>query len=337
MTANNRQRQSTSRRHVRGVSLIELMVAMLIGLLVVVGAVAMFMTNRKTYTATESVGRIQESARMAFELMARDIREADGSPCAQIGPATPSQAPMLPLANVVTGATWWSSWANGLIGYDGAGLTNQLAGTDAIQVHSAAGRAISVASFAAPTFTLSKPATDFAAGDVVLACDGAQAAMFRIAAPAGSTLTVSSGADNCGQALGLGPTCGATTYAFATAGRPAMVAKLNAVQWWVQANGRGGNSLYRRINDQAASEILEGVSTPANGAGGMQLTFLQDTSTAYVPASGAVDWKRVKAVRVDLEFEGQQGNDQDAIKAGINGQGLRRTITHIVSLRNRTL
>lgn len=326
------------RRLVRGLSLVELMIAMLIGLLVVVGAVGIFMTNRKTYTSTESVGRLQENARMAFELMARDIREADGSPCAEIGPATPSQAPMLPLANVVAGTAWWRTWGDGLIGYDASGLVGQVAGTDAIQVHSAAGRAISVQSFAAPTFTLTRPATDFAAGDVVLACDNSQAAMFRISAPSGSTITVSpSATDNCSQALGIGPTCGAFSYAYATAGKPAMVAKLNAVQWYVASNGRGGNSLYRRTLDQA-SEIIEGVSTPAAGVGGLQLTYLLEQATAYV-AAGAVgsNWKRVKAVRVQLEFEGQQRTDEDRIKAGTDGAGLRRSIVHVVSLRNRTL
>lgn len=328
---------ANARRHARGVSLIELMVAMLIGLLVVVGAVGMFMTNRKTNTATESVGRVQENARMAFELMARDIREADGSPCGQIGPATPSQAPMLPLANVVAGTAWWRTWGDGVTGFDNGGLAGSLAGTDAIQVHSAAGRAVTVQSFAAPTFTLTKAATDFAAGDVVVACDNAQAAMFRIAAPAGSTITVSAdGTQNCSQALGIGPSCGAFSYAYTGGGRPATVAKVNAVQWYVADNGRGANSLYRRTVDQPVAEIIEGVSAPVGGVGGLQLTYLLDQATAYVAAGAVGNWKRVKAVRVVLEFEGQQGNDQDRIKAGVDGEGLRRTITHIVSLRNRT-
>jgi type IV pilus assembly protein PilW len=329
-----------SLRKIRGVSLIELMVAMLIGLLVTVGAVGIFMTNRKSYAATESLGRMQENARMAFELMARDIRDSDGTACAQPGPAVAGQAPMLPMANVVAGTAWWKDWGNGLVGYDNGGLTGTVAGTDAIELHSASDDAISVASYASHTFTLTRAATDFAAGDVVVACDNTQAAMFRIAAPDDDEITVSDNtAQNCNQNLGVSPTCaGAYAYAYAAANKPAMVAKLNAVRWYVKANGRGGNSLYRLVLDQE-SEILEGISTPASGVGGLQLTYLVQGATTYATAAtvtAAGNWKRVKAVRVVLEFEGQQGNDADRIKAGTDGNGLRRSIRHIVSLRNRT-
>ena len=55
-----------------GLSLVELMVALVLGLLVVGAAIGVFLSNRQTYTATESLGRVQENARVAFELMARD-------------------------------------------------------------------------------------------------------------------------------------------------------------------------------------------------------------------------------------------------------------------------
>lgn len=327
------------RRRVRGVTLVELMVAMLLGLLVTVGAIGIFMTNRKSYAATESVGRIQENARMAFELMARDIREADGTPCAQPGPAAPGQAPMLPMANVVAGSDWWKNWGDGIVGYDGSGLPSQLAGSDGLAVHSAGTDAVSVTSYSSNTFTLSKAATDFAANDVVVVCDNTQAAMFRIAAPSGSTVTVSDSTSlNCSQNLGVGPTCGAFAYSYGSADKPAMLAKLNAVRWFVKANGRGGNSLYRQELGNEV-EILEGIAAPVNGAGGLQLSYLVDGASTYVAAgtvSAANNWKKVKAVRVELEFEGQQGTDADRIKAGTDGKGLRRSIRNVITIRNRT-
>ncbi len=333
-------REMADRRRVaRGFSLVELMVAMLIGTLVTVGAVGIFMTNRKSYAATESLGRIQEGARMAFELMARDIRDADGTACAQPGPAVAGQAPMLPMANIVAGTPWWKPWGDGLQGYDNGGLAGTVAGTDALEVRSASDNAISVVSYAANKFTLTRAATDFAAGDAVVACDNSQASVFRIDAPVGEEVTVSSDAAlNCSQNLGVSPgACSVVPYAYASAGRPAMLAKLNAARWYVKANGRGGNSLYRQVLGQE-SEIPEGTSTPANGVGGLQLQYLLQGATTYVGAGSITtgNWKRVKAVRVELEFEGQQGNDADRIKAGTDGQGLRRSIRHIVTLRNRT-
>lgn len=326
-------------RRVRGVTLIELMVAMLLGLLVTVGAIGIFMTNRKSFAATESVGRIQENARMAFELMARDIREADGTPCAQPGPAAPGQAPMLPMANVMVGSAWWKDWGDGIVGYDGSGVANQLAGTDALAVHSASTDAVSVTSYSSNTFTLSKAATDFAANDAVVVCDNTQAAVFRIAAPSGSTVTVSDSTSlNCNQNLGVGPTCGAFAYTYGSADKPAMLAKLNAVRWYVKDNNRGGNSLYRQELDNDV-EILEGIAAPANGSGGLQLSYLVDGASTYVAAgtvTAANNWKKVKAVRVELEFEGQQGQGADRIKAGTDGKGLRRSIRNVITIRNRT-
>ena len=62
----------------RGVTLIELMVALVLGLIVSGAALTLFVTNRQTYTASASLSRIQESERTAFELMSRDVREMAG-------------------------------------------------------------------------------------------------------------------------------------------------------------------------------------------------------------------------------------------------------------------
>ncbi|MFA4097975.1 prepilin-type N-terminal cleavage/methylation domain-containing protein [Xanthomonas perforans] len=86
-----------------GFNLIELMISMVLGLLVVGAAIGIFLSNRQAYAATEGVGRIQETARLGFELIARDIREAGANPCDKA----------LPVANVLTAptATWWKNWA----------------------------------------------------------------------------------------------------------------------------------------------------------------------------------------------------------------------------------
>ena len=60
--------QRTGPARARGFSLIELMIALLIGLLVVSAAGSLFISNKRTYNATETLGRIQENGRVAFEL-----------------------------------------------------------------------------------------------------------------------------------------------------------------------------------------------------------------------------------------------------------------------------
>ena len=142
-----------SRRLMAGLSLIELMVALVLGLLVVAAAIGIFLSNRQTYRTTESVGRVQESARVAFELMARDVREAGGNACNASGES--GSIAGVPLVNVLANpaANWWSNWGNvpgtgrlngALVGYGpgnavpglstGVGNAQRMAGTEALVV-----------------------------------------------------------------------------------------------------------------------------------------------------------------------------------------------------------
>lgn len=67
----------TEMRQQRGVGLIELMVAMLIGLFLILGAVTVFNQSRNTYRASEGVARLQETARLAMDVIESDIRMAN--------------------------------------------------------------------------------------------------------------------------------------------------------------------------------------------------------------------------------------------------------------------
>lgn len=60
----------------RGVSLIELMVALLIGLFLIFGAVTIYQQSRTTFRTTEAVARLQETARLAFDVLEADVRMA---------------------------------------------------------------------------------------------------------------------------------------------------------------------------------------------------------------------------------------------------------------------
>ena len=60
----------------RGLSLIELLVAVAIGGILMGGAITLFVNNRATYEVTNDMARLQESARFAMQLMSQDIRMA---------------------------------------------------------------------------------------------------------------------------------------------------------------------------------------------------------------------------------------------------------------------
>ena len=60
-----------------GFSLIELMIAMVIGLAIGAALIQLFIASRVTYNVSDGLARAQESARYALEIMNRDIRMAD--------------------------------------------------------------------------------------------------------------------------------------------------------------------------------------------------------------------------------------------------------------------
>ena len=68
MNARNRQ---------RGLSLIELMVAMLIGIVLISGAAKVYVDSKAAYGANESTSRLQENARYAMSVIEPDVRMAN--------------------------------------------------------------------------------------------------------------------------------------------------------------------------------------------------------------------------------------------------------------------
>ena len=60
----------------RGLSLIELMVAMTIGAVLIFGATEVYLNSRKSYAVSESVARLQETARYAMSVIEPDVRMA---------------------------------------------------------------------------------------------------------------------------------------------------------------------------------------------------------------------------------------------------------------------
>lgn len=65
----------------RGVSLIELMIALAIGTVLVLGLVQVFSASRAAYQMSEGMSRVQENARFAMDFLQRDLRMAGHFGC----------------------------------------------------------------------------------------------------------------------------------------------------------------------------------------------------------------------------------------------------------------
>lgn len=315
----------------RGFGLVELMVALVLGLIVIGAAISVLGVNRQTFRVTESLSRMQEHARISFELMAGDVREAAGNACGR----------NLPVANTIQGgsARWWTDFGDGIRGYTGAqpfpdaafgvGAGDRIAGTDAIELKSSnASEGVTVVSHnpASAMLHLNTNNHDLAAGDILMVCDYRQAAVFVMTGPNATTSvivherSVSGDPRNCTKGLGVPVECSTqgTPYAY---GPNSMIARLSAVRWYIGANGRGGRSLYRQAGNQAAQEVVEDIQD-------MRLTYVTENASTYQAASAVTNWRTVTGVRIEVDVVGSD-------PVGEDGQVLRRRVEQFVNLRNR--
>ncbi|MFW2404753.1 MAG: PilW family protein [Gammaproteobacteria bacterium] len=76
MTASKQFTTSMTANTQRGLTLVELMIAMLIGLFLLVGTLTVFQQSRSNFRVADSIARLQENARFALDIMEPDIRLA---------------------------------------------------------------------------------------------------------------------------------------------------------------------------------------------------------------------------------------------------------------------
>ena len=99
MNTHRQSLRSVSRYCQRGVSLIELMVAMTIGAVLIFGATQVYVNSRNAYGANEGVSRLQETARYAVSVIEPDVRMSTSGDCSRalaLSPARRCRPPRLP-------------------------------------------------------------------------------------------------------------------------------------------------------------------------------------------------------------------------------------------------
>lgn len=78
----NLKQMKTGMASQRGLSLVELMIAIALGLFLIWGVTQSFLTSRQSYRLQQGVGRIQENGRLAQEFLGFEIRNAGDYGCA---------------------------------------------------------------------------------------------------------------------------------------------------------------------------------------------------------------------------------------------------------------
>lgn len=310
-------------RQIRGLSLVEVMVTVAIGLVITLGVVGVVGVNQQNLRITESLSESQENARMAFELIARDVRQARDTGC---GPVASTGVTDLD-------GTWWGNWFpfRGFAGTTaapavtiGSGTGQRVTNTQALQLQGT-GEAVVISNFPASNkVTLKTTAHSLTASGSIVICDMDSASLHNVSAVSGADVTftpniVISDPDN--------PQFQAAQY--------------TAVTWYIGNNGRaaeGGRSLYRIRRTPAGTteteEILPGVVD-------MTIRYHRVGQADFdttMPASEA-DGDLINAIELTLVTESTQSSvATDAATAnselvGSDGR-LRRTLTHVIAIRN---
>ncbi len=324
----------------RGFTLVELMIAMLIGLVVVGGVVSVFIAGQRSYVTNKAIGDVQDSARIAFELMARDIRDAGLSGCNNNGR----------VANVLNNATanWYTDWSNAVHGYGPAqddpgaafGTASparyKAANSDSLQLMGAGDLGLTVNQRVnAANFKINETTTDLHDNDIIVVCDPDHAAILQVTNYQSTTKTVvhnsggSSGSiGNCSKGLGYPTVCTTNGNAYEY-GPNSQIALLTAKDWYIGINPVGGTSLYQATLTNNGTSVAPVAQEMVRDVTAMTILYHMKNGTSFVPASSVTDWSTVDSVQVTLTME---STDK---RAGTNAKAISRTFVATTTIRNR--
>ncbi len=348
-----------------GITLVELLVAVAVGMLLIAGVIQIFVGNSQTYRFNESLSRIQENGRFAIEEITRDVRMAGYYGCARrtttvnntlVG-MPPSFDPMVgiqgweanntavgdPLAlnfaaatANVTGGGWASSGTAPLNAFQAVPESDILRIWRGDEVGTRL-----IATGVGTATTVANPR--LSDGDLVLLSDCLDLDIVRAC-----TVVTGGGESDLDMNGGCVPGTDVALGLRSRVGGLAM--RLTGSIYYVGKRGDNADAppalFRRRLNGNGlpgpAEELVEGVEN-------IQILYGVDTSNNgqlddYVPGDAVVDWLDVLAVRINLLLVSIDDNLVDAgQQIQFNGpqnpgdRRLRQNMTTTIALRNRTL
>ena len=341
----------------RGFTIVEIMVAMAIGLVVAAVVVTMFSASSRSYKVTDAMGDLQEAGRISMATLQRDAHSVSYRGCNSNN--LNNSAPVINL--LTTPTAYLNDFATGIQGYEYTGgnwspvlpapisgpgapvAAGPTAGTDVLLMRVVVGTPIVLSANMAnslaniPVTSTTGLAVAPAAGSRMVIADCGRATVFQ-------ATSVDTVGNTVGHASGAYNTSASAQRAFGQ--QDGFVMRFETHAYFVGPSIRdpaNERSLWLKIDDQAPVEIVDSVQD-------MQLLFGEDTDADFVPnlfrtADTVTNWNNVLAVQVSLLLRGTNPNDNQVITP-YNYQGgtvtptdrrLRRVYTATIHLRNRTL
>lgn len=365
--------KTQSKRQQVGVTLVELMVALMLGLLITGGLVQVFSANRVNYGFNEGLSRLQENGRFALDTLSHRIRLAGHFGCLRNVPVTDD----LNMANHVA-----IDFSKGLEGFEAADtgvgdrldgakidpnssatatdwapplprelLDKAIRGSDVLVVRngSASAHALIPPFHSGRSLYAAATEDDYAAGDIVIVADCRRASVFRTAAVAahgGGIRLDQTAHGRSDDRLAIGP----GHHAFSD-GAELLRAEVR-VYYVGRATGGGSTALFqqRLVTDSGTKTVALAPEELVGSVDAMQVLYGVDQARdgavdRYVTADAVTDWNRVVAVRVSLLIGSPQqfGAEVADQSYDVNGtifdvadnRRLRQVYTTTIALRNR--
>ena len=318
-----------------GFGLVEVLIAMLLGLLLTIGMANVFISSKQAYRTQDALSIIQENGRYAMEVLARNIRMSGYQGCGNLAAVIPNV-----LASSMPGSGTYSS-SQSIRGYEyngsafsplygDTGSTSDdpgsvIAGIDVITV-SRAERVDScggnlkeaMTSDSASLKINGDTSCGLAANDYVLITDCETSDLFRITSiTKGSTEVQISHSASSNKSARL-------SKPYST---DAQVFKFIHSDYFLSQNSFGQPALFVRENGGTPQELVDGVQD-------LELLYGEDTNSdlaadQYVDGATVSNWSNVTSVRMDLTLVSKSQN------VTVDRQAMTQNMTATVGVRNK--
>lgn len=333
-----------------GFSIVELMVALGLSMLLLMGVVAMFVSSRTNYETTERLSRIQENGRYALDQLSSSIREAGFQGCTRSLSLTGTGALAYQISTLNPANILWQfqnpvqgfqsngngTWTPVITPITGLGLAPNVVSDvlvlrrvprrDSIPLRLGAAQASSTAPLTVPAVA----GSDLRSGDVVMISDCDARAYFQVTNYSGGVITYTATGKNATADL---------LHPFRLG---AEIVPVETVIYFV-APVRGQLSLWRQTNGNMVEELAEGIER-------MEVQYGEDTTgnsrvDRYVTANTVADWGNVISVRIALLARSPEeyGTERDPeiytlleqTLPAFNDRHQRQIFTTTIALRNQ--
>jgi len=297
-------------RKIQGLSLIELMIALAIGSILILGLVQVFGASRAAYQLSEGMARVQENGRFAMDYLQRDIRMAGHFGCVN-DQARRQIAGGLTSHFTVNGPMDFGFSVRGYENASPPGIVlspTRIAGTDSIVLRFMTGDGVPIVSIDPGSSFVE---VDPAKWDVLTDSGVASPQLFGVADCAFADVFMATSVNSATGRVVVPNTVDLARYGVAGVdGGPTMLYRGEAIVYYIGEGAGGRPSLWRaRINADGSTngeELVEGIENmqfrygldmnPATNPKG----YIATQSTATAVGNTEDNWRRVGQVQVAL-------------------------------------